>query len=99
MEFDPAGPYAITVGAANEIQVTPTVTASNGQILDGTAPIDVAWSTEDPSIAVVLPTPTELTLRGIAPGTTNLIAKRKDNTIIQIPDPGIEGQPLAITVT
>lgn len=95
--FDPPGPYA--VGAGSEVVVTPTVYASDGNVLEGTAIEDVQWSTEDSSIAVVLPTATTLVLRGLSAGTTNLLASRKDTSIIRIPDLPISGVPEPITVT
>lgn len=97
--FDPPGPYSFGIGVSNEIVVTPTAYASDGRKLEGTALEDIAWSTEDASIAVVLPSDTTLTLRGLSSGTTNLLASRADPSIIRIPDPPIVGVPVPLTVT
>lgn len=96
--FDPPGPYSLVVGGP-DLTVTPTVLTSDGRPLEGVAPYDVQWSTEDPSIAVVLPTATTLVLRGLAPGSTSLVAKRSNQSIIRIPNTPIQGQPVPITVT
>lgn len=97
VSFDPPGPYTLAVGA--ELVITPTVLASDGRTLEGTDIVDVIWATEDTSIAVVLPAATTLTLRGIAAGSTNLTATRLDKSVIHIPDTGISGQPVVITIT
>lgn len=97
--FDPPGPYSFPIGVDNEIVVTPTAYASDGRKLDGTAIEDIAWSTEDASIAVVLPSDKTLTLRGLSSGTTSLLASRLDPSIIRIPDPPIVGVPVPLTVT
>jgi len=96
--FSPPGPYTLVVGV--DQVVVPTVYSSDENVVspsDGTA--NVQWSTEDPTIAVVLPGGGNLTLRGISPGQTTLKAVRWDRSIVHIPDPGISGQPVLITVT
>lgn len=97
ISLSPAGPYNLAVG--QELVVTPTVVTSDGRPLDGTAPYDVIWASTDDSIAAVFSSDTTLTLRGIAAGTASLTAKRQDQSIIRIPDTGIQGQPVSITVT
>jgi len=97
VSFDPPGPYALVIGT--DLTITPTVLTSDGRPLEGVAPYDVQWSTQDPSVAMVLPTATTLVLRGLAAGTTELRATRTDQTIIRIPNTPIQGQPVAITVT
>jgi len=94
--FDPVGPFTIQVGV--DFVTTPTVVATDGEILAGVAGGDVQWSTDDPTIAAVIPSATTLTLRGFKPGTTNLRAVRFNTSIVRYPDPGIQGVPLAITV-
>lgn len=96
--FDVEGPYNL-VTSGDDLILTPTVVTSDGRPLEGVAPYDVQWSTEDPAIAVVLPTATTLALRGLSPGTTRLVAKRSNQTIIRIPNTPIQGQPVDITVT
>lgn len=97
VSFDPPGPFAVVIGT--DLVVTPTVLASDGRTLEGSALLDVIWRTEDTSIAVVLPTTSTLTIRGLVAGSTNLTAERLDKSVIHIPDNGIAGQPMAITVT
>jgi hypothetical protein len=94
--LEPAGPYSLGVG--DEIVVTPTVYSSDGRLLEGAAIEDVLWSSEDASIALVMALPKSITLRGVAPGTTNIVATRRDSSIVRIPDTPIAGQPVAITV-
>lgn len=93
--FDPEGPFNVVIGT--DFLVTPTILTSDGN----TDPNfwDVLWSTADPTVAAVLPGQPVLTLRGLRPGTTQLIAKRRDNSIISIPDPGILGGSTPIVVT
>jgi hypothetical protein len=43
--------------------------------------------------------PDKLILNGVAAGTAELTAERLDNSIISIPDSGIQGVPQAVTVT
>lgn len=94
--YSPAAPFSLSVG--DELEVTPTVTATDFQVLKGTANGDLLWETEDPTIASVTVGEDSLIIRGNAPGTTNLVATRKDQTIIHVPDTGITGTPAAITV-
>jgi hypothetical protein len=96
--FNPAGPFEVAVGA--ELEVTPTVTASNFQVLEGTASDDVLYSTADPDIASVATRDgTTLVIRGLAVGVTTLELVRADGSIVYIPDAGINGSSAQITVT
>ena len=97
IEYSPASPFSLSVG--DELEVTPTITASDFQILAGTANGDILWETEDPTIASVTVGVDSLIIRGNAIGTTNLVATRKDQTVIHVPDTGITGTPAAITVS
>lgn len=95
--FNPAGPYTLTIGT--DLLVTPTAYSSDENPLSPTDMMgNVQWSTDDPTIAAVIPAAGTLTLRGFAPGQTMLRATRIDQTIVHIPDPGIAGQPVLITV-
>lgn len=97
--FDPVGPFTILgVGEAYDLEITPSVYDSTGRLLEGTSVTNVTWKVEDESIAVVTVGTDTLTLRGIAAGTTNLTAERLDKSIVKIPDSGISGQPIGITV-
>lgn len=92
--FSPPGPYALAVG--QELQVTPTIIASDGNEVDA---YNVIWSSSDSSILAVLLAGGVLTLRGLTHGTASVQAVRADQSIIRIPDAGITGVPLAATVT
>lgn len=96
-EMDPAGPYALAVGA--DLDITPTITASSFQVLKGAAVDDVSYTIDDPAIAAVTIQADHITIHGSAPGTTHLRIARKDNSILYVPDPGIDGYLLPIVVT
>ena len=99
IEFDPPGPWAIAVGSDNDYTVGVTVYTSDGRVLPGTAMQDVQWATGDATVACVMPTDTTIVLRGLKPGTTTLCPTRWDQSIVRIPNPPIQGTPVAITVS
>lgn len=92
--FDPPGPY--TVAADQELQVTPTIIASDGNEVSFD---EVQWSSSDSNVMAVLPAGGVLTLRGILAGTADIQAVRANQTIVRIPDTPIVGVPLSVTVT
>ncbi len=93
----PAGPFTVNVG--QQLTVNVNFTSSDGQSL-GIAQGDVMWSTSDGTIlGYTFSPPTGLVLIGIAPGTAQIIATRADQSIVRIPDPGILGSPISVTVT
>jgi len=94
--FDPA---SVSVAADDTEEVTTVVTASDGRVLTGTACNDVIYASADESIASVSVDIDKVVVRGVSPGTTEITAVRKDQTIVTIPDTGITGSPLAVTVT
>jgi hypothetical protein len=81
-----------------ERQVYPVVLDTAGVPIPGTAYGDVTWSMEDPSVVALTVGQTYLILKGLKAGVTNLLATRKDKTIIRIPDTGIMGVPVSVTV-
>jgi len=93
--FVPAGPWGLLVGA--DLVVTPTVFSSDGNQLPNTS--DVIWSSSNPAVLAVMPGGDLVTLRGITPGTANLLATRTDPSIVRIPDTPITGVPVVVTVT
>lgn len=99
IEFDPPGPWSVSIGPLNYLELTPIVHTSDGRVLPGTALQDVAWSTSDSTVAVVEVTPKTLQLRGIAPGAIELRAVRRDCSIVRIPNTPLEGVPVAVTVS
>lgn len=96
--FSPDGPWTVAVGA--ELEVTPTVIASDGRPLEpATANLDVIWASSDPDVLSVAVSGDVLTLRGVSAGSAQLTAERRDQSIIRIPNTPILGQPVAVTVT
>jgi len=95
--FDPEGGFEVAVGA--EIQVTPTIVATNGEVLDGCAMNDVIWGSSNVLVLAVLPAGDKVTLRGLGPGTAAILVKRRDYSVIRYPDLPIQGQPKAVVVT
>lgn len=100
VELDPPGPYNIGLGPANEIVITPTVWASSGRQLPGTALADVLWRISDTTVASVAATNEKLILRGLKAGVAELQALRADSSIIRIPNTPVSGDvPAAISVS
>lgn len=95
--FSPTGPYALEVG--EDLVVTPTVLDTAGVELEGAATLDVQWASSDDSVAAVLISTDFITLRGVAAGTAELQATRRDDSIIRIPNTAIYGVPQTIVVT
>lgn len=93
----PAGPYALTIG--QELVVTVEVYDSAGVQLEGAAVDDVQWKSSDHTTLLVSPAQTTLTLRGNAVGSAQVLATRKNVSIIKIPDLPIVGQPIDVTVS
>lgn len=87
----------LTVGGAASF--SPVVTASDFRVLDGAATEDVQYSVDDPSIASVQVSTTGLVLNGLSAGTTSLRIVRRDSSIVYLPDPGINGSIIPITVS
>jgi hypothetical protein len=96
ISFDPD---PIFLPAGTSLDITTLVTSSDFQVLVGTAFEDIIYDTDDKDIAVVTALVDKLVLVGVAPGTTNLTAVRKDQTIVFIPWTGITGSPILVTVT
>lgn len=97
--FSPPGPYAVTVGGP-DLVITPTFTSSDENVLTQDQVIaSVIWSSSNDQVLAVIPAGGTVSLRGIAPGTAYVKATRADQTIIHIPDAGITGQPVLVTVT
>jgi hypothetical protein len=93
------GAPSVTVAPLEQAVLTPVVAASDGSILTGSAVSDVVYSVDDPSIAGVSTSATQVFLVGISPGTTQLRVSRTDGSLVKIPYQPITGQPITITVT
>lgn len=96
--FTPDLPTTLMAGAEDTVYLT-TLHLTD----DTTATVDaVQWSSSDSNVLAVIPNipvTGQLTLRPLAPGTAMIQAIRSDNSIIRIPDPGIEGVPHTVVVT
>lgn len=93
----PAPDWALSVGGT--LDISPTITASNFQVLPGLAVEDVLYATDDPSVATVeVVNLSVIRIRGITAGTTQLRVTRLDTSILRTPD-GISGVPVQIVVS
>lgn len=95
--FSPVGPWNLTVGG--ELEITPTVTASDFRTLEGSGAEDVLYAVDDSSIATVDVASDKIVVRGVAAGSTTLTVTRSDTSIVYIPDPGVSGGSVTINVT
>ena len=96
--YDPLPPYALSVGGS--LELTPTVTASNFQVLTDGAFEDVLYEPDDDTIiSVTIQDTDKVIIRALAPGSTAIEATRRDSSIVYVPDPGITGGSAAVTVT
>ena len=94
-------PASVLVGVGASIDLVPTITASDGRVLDDplTACSDLIYDTDDHEIALVGVEDDKLVITGVAAGSANLTVVPLDQTVVMIPATAITGVPLAITVT
>jgi hypothetical protein len=92
-------PAVVSLAAGDTLDLVPLVKGTDGRELTGTAIEDAVYEVEDPTIATIQVGADTIIVTGVLPGTTNLVVSRKDQTVVIVPDPGITGSPLAITVT
>jgi hypothetical protein len=93
------GVASVSVAVNGLTTLTPQVQASDFRVLEGSGSEDVQYSVDNPAVASVLVSPDNVVINGLSPGNTSLRVTRKDSSIIYIPDPGIDGAVLPITVT
>ena len=91
-----AGPFSLLSGA--ELILTPTITTSDFRVLEGAGAEDVGYWIDDPSIASVYIMSDRIAVRGITAGTTTLRLSRLDASVVSLPDPGIVGGLVTLTV-
>lgn len=90
-------PVSLTAG--NYVDITLTITASSGVVLDPTER-DVRFESSDTGVATVQFLGTGLLrVMGVAAGTADILVTRADTTIKKIPEEDITNTPLAVTVT
>jgi hypothetical protein len=94
--LSPAGPYTLAVG--EELPLTMTVFSSDG-VNRGMAFGDIMIRASNPNVLNYTVSATSLTLIGVGTGTAQIDITRADLSIVHIPDPGIQGQPVQATVT
>ena len=97
ISFSPAAPFSFPAGSS--FDVVPTVIGSNLVPLVGTANADLLWSSSDEAVFSVSVETEQLVLAGVAAGTAELTAVRRDTSIISVPDTGIVGVPQTVNVT
>lgn len=92
----PAGPFTITKGSSLAIELH--IMASDGNDL-GKAVGEVYYKSSDGTVVGFSFTETGLLLQGLEVGTSEITITRADQSIVRIPDAGVLGQPLLVTVT
>lgn len=92
-------PATVSLAVGATLELVPLITGTDKRELTGTAREDVEYEVADTAVATILVEADKITVTGQAVGSTELLVTRKDQTIVMIPDAGITGSPLAITVT
>jgi hypothetical protein len=92
-------PDPVSMSVGDYLDVTTVVTASDARVLAGTACEDVLYESSDTDVVTVSVEADKLVLYAVGPGTAEISATRKDQTIVSVPPTTIEGQPLSVTVT
>lgn len=91
-------PPPFTVGIGQQISSQATVYGSDGENL-GSGCGQILFKNSDDTVAVFSYSPTGLlTVTGLKSGTTTITISRADQSIVRIPDNGIENGTLVITV-
>lgn len=97
ISYDPEGPYSLAAGTT--LELVPIIVASSFAELDPPADDDLAYTTDNESVATVDVLSDRIVVRGHAPGVTYLRATRRDTSITQLPGVDIDGGVVTITVT
>jgi uncharacterized protein YjdB len=92
-------PASLLLAVDDSEEVVPTVTASNQQVLEGTAQQDVEYTSSDEAVAIVAVQNDLLVITAVGPGTCQIDVARLDESIVVVPNTGITYTPLSITVT
>lgn len=90
-------PLALTEGSYADVVLT--IKSSDGQILD---PLDgdVVFTSSDVSVATIqLQADGTLRVMGVGAGSTTIVAKRSDTSIVTFPGQPVAYTPLGVTVT
>lgn len=92
-------PASVSLAVGATLELLTTVEGSDYRILEGTGCFDVLYEISDMDVAVVSVEEDKLVITGMAAGSTELVATRRDQSVVFIPTTGIVGSPLSITVT
>lgn len=95
--FDPPGPYTLEPG--EELVVVPVATSSDYRELPSFGTSDITYASSDPDVFTVGCTSDGLLLTGVAAGSAELTATRKDPTIVYVPSIEIHGTPVDVEVS
>jgi hypothetical protein len=96
VSFAESAPYSLSVGST--LELTPTIVDTAGVPIPGVGPGDVRWTSSDPTIMSVLPGQTTVSVRGLRPGSAQVLVQRVDASVINIPNLPILGAPLDFTI-
>lgn len=97
--FDPPIPSSMDVGDP-DFQTTPSAIRSDGNVLDGPHSCEaIQFSSSDSDILGLLIAGGVITLRPLSVGTASLKGVRNENTIVRIPDLGIQGLPVSVVIS
>jgi len=97
VDWSITAPWSVATGSS--FDVTPELTATDFQVLDGAAAEDVAYTVENTAVATVEVVGTAIKVKGVAPGSTNVVVTRIDSSLVYIPDLDIVGGTVAVTVS
>lgn len=92
-------PSVVSLSVGDRLEVLPTLTASDGQVLVGAAIEDVKYACSDLAVAGLSAGSDKIIIEALGPGTAEISVTRLDQTIVTIPNAGIAGSPLLVTVT
>lgn len=92
-------PPVVSLSVGDRLVVFPTLTASDGQVLSGAAIEDVTYACSDLTVAGFAAEADKIVIEARSAGTAQISVTRLDQTIVTIPDTGITGSPLLVTVT
>lgn len=97
--FDLPSPWSLSVGS--EFTLHPTVVTSSKVTTEGADQQNVLWSVEDPTVAEIVSfQENSIVLQGLSSGTTKLLARRSDLSVMTIPFvPELIGSGQSIVVT
>jgi hypothetical protein len=96
IEFDPPGPWSLA--PEEELEIAVTVRTTSLVVLPGFGGDDVDYTSSDPEVFTVGSNGAGLVLTGVAAGSAELRARRKDNTVVRVPAVDIYGVPVAVDV-